>query len=429
MGTYCQLYIAEYPIYSSKSYVHPAVMTMFRESDKAIFQRRYSERNHVNWGHAEYEEDDFEKAFEYKAKVKYIRQRLDIIGFSIARVRSEFEEVKSLEIEKLKEWSKDGDHNLWENNIKVLDENSFEDYMAAYNEILKSDIHPVYYLKQNENAPALIRYILEDNEQFIWGFPCHDFRCFFRALLEIVPDESEVIQDITDLVSAGYYDDADKVCHIALSEMIGDYAVSSKIIVLTEGSTDTEFLSKSLKLLYPHLFDYYTFMDFGFKPPGGVGPLVNAVKSFAGAGIENRVIALFDNDTAAFSAVESLKNIDIPNNIEITHYPNIPLANSYPALGPNGKSLQNINGLACSIELYLGTDVLEKDGDLIPIQWKGFDSLTSRYQGEILEKAAIQCRFRKKIAECIKSTNAMQTAKWEELDLLFQHVFSVFKGA
>lgn len=298
--------------------------------------------------------------------------------------------------------------------------------MSAYREILNSNIHPVYYLQENGNAPELIRHILKDDDEFLWGFPCHDFRCFFRALLEIVSDESEVAQDITDLVYAGYYADTDEVCHIALEDMIGDYAVSSKIIVLTEGSTDTEFLSKSLKLLYPHLFDYYTFMDFGFKPPGGVGPLVNAVKSFAGAGIENRVIALFDNDTAAFSAVESLKNINIPNNIVIKHYPDIPLADSYPALGPNGKSLQNINGLACSIELYLGRDVLEKDGDLIPIQWKGFDGHISRYQGEILEKTEIQDRFREKIEECFQDTSKIKLTSWEELHLLFQHVFGVF---
>lgn len=426
MGSYCQLYIDEYPVFSSKSYVSPAVMTMFREGDKALFQRRFRERNQVEWGHVDPDDDDFETAVEYRAKVKDLRQRLDVIGFSLGRARSEFNEVKSAEIEKLKEWSKDDDHSLWEDTIRVLEESSFEDYMSAYKEILGSNIHPVYYLKENESASELIKYMLKDNDEFFWGFPCHDFRCFFRVLLEIAPSESEAVQDISDLVSSGYYDETDKVCHIALEEMIGDYAVSSKIIVLTEGSTDTEFLNKSLKLLYPHLYDYYTFMDFGFKPPGGVGPLVNAVKSFAGAGIENRVIALFDNDTAAFSAVESLKNIAIPNNIVITHYPDISLGDSYPALGPNGKSLQNINGLACGIELYLGKDVLEKDGELIPIQWKGFDSRISRYQGEILEKANIQDRFRDKASQCSQDKNNIPSTKWEEMHQLFQHVFGVF---
>jgi len=429
MGSFCQLYIAEYPVFESKSYVVPTVMTMFREGDKSIYQRRFKDRNQVAWGHVEPDDDDYETAVEYRAKAKDIRQRLDIIGFSLVRVRSEFEEAKNSKIKELRERSKDDKHNLWESTIKVLEENDFDDYMAAYREILNSNISSVDYLEKNKNSPELIQYILGGHSEFLWGFPCHDSRCFLRALIEIASDDSEVVQDITDLVDAGYYEQNDEVCHIALKELIGDYITSSKIIVLTEGSTDTEFLSKSLKLLYPHLFDYYTFMDFGFKPSGGVGQLVNVVKSFAGAGIENRVIALFDNDTAAFSAVDSLKGINVPNNIVITHYPDIALAQSYPTtLGPNGKkSLQNINGLACSIELYLGKDVLEKDGDLIPIQWKDLDSRISRYQGEILKKTEIQNRFRKKIAQFSQNTIDIQSDEWKELRILFQHMFGVFQ--
>lgn len=170
MGSYCQLYIAEYPVFSSKSYVSPAVMTMFREGDKALFRRRFSERNQVEWGHVEPEDEDFETAVECRAKVKDLRQRLDIIGFSLARARSEFEEVKSAEIEKLKEWSKDDDHSLWDDTIKVLEGNSFEEYMAAYKDILSSNIHPVYYLKENESASELIKYMLKDNDEFFWAF-------------------------------------------------------------------------------------------------------------------------------------------------------------------------------------------------------------------------------------------------------------------
>ena len=102
------------------------------------------------------------------------------------------------------------------------------------------------------------------------------------------------------------------------------------------------------------------------------------------------------------------------------------MGDSYPALGPNGKTLQNINGLACGIELYLGKDVLEKDGELIPIQWKGFDSRISRYQGEILEKSKIQDRFRSKIDECTQDRDKIQSINWEELHQLFRHVFGVF---
>ena len=211
--------------------------------------------------------------------------------------------------------------------------------------------------------------------------------------MEVSPGEADVVQDITDLVYAGYYEPTDDVCHIALEDLIGDYATSSKIIVLTEGSTDTEILKKLSSYCIRTFTTTTRSWILTFKPSGGVGSLVNAVKSFAGAGIENRVIALFDNDTAAYSAVEGLKDIEIPNNIVITHYPDIALAESYPALGPNGQTIQNINRLACGIELYLGSDTLKKNGELIPIQWKGYDEKIKRYQGELLHKQKFKTDF------------------------------------
>lgn len=437
MGSYCQLYISDYPVFSSKSYVVPEVMTMFRESDKNVYQRSFGERNQVEWGHVEAGNDDYETAVEYKAVAKNVRQRLDIIGFNIERVKREFYEVKAAEVKELKkmsqkEISQDDELNLWQHNlrqneIEILESHTFEDYLSSFKTILNSDVHPVHYLERNPDSPPLIKYILNDNDEFYWGFPCKDSRCFLRALLEIVPDNSLVIQDITDLVHAGYYEADDEVCHMAMEALIGDYAISSKIIVLTEGSSDTEILQGSLKLLYPHIYEYYAFMDFGVKPPGGVGPLVNAVKSFAGAGIENRIIALFDNDTAAYSAIQNLR-ANIPSNIKITNYPNIELAKAYPTLGPNGLSKQNINGLACGIELYLGIDVLINNGELTPIQWKGYNEGLGRYQGEILHKSAIQKKFLQKLSECSTNTSEIENYDWAGLRQIFQHIFEVFSA-
>ena len=47
--------------------------------------------------------------------------------------------------------------------------------------------------------------------------------------------------------------------------------------------------------------------------------------------------------------------------------PDIELANNYPTIGPNGEEYMNINGRACSIELFLGKDVLSEDGKYIPV--------------------------------------------------------------
>ena len=428
MGSYCDLYIADYPIFSSKSYVSPVVMTLFRETDKTVYDRKVIDRNPIEWGHIEAEADEIETVVNYRAPIKHVRDRLNVLGFTLDRVRQDFNNARVAEAQKLREWSEEDDNHLWDDDISVLESNSLEDYLGAFQTILSSGVHTVHFLERFPESPQLIKYILNGNEEFHWGFPCLDIRSFFRAIVEIAPEDSFVVEDLTEVVNAGYYNKEDEVCALALQELVSDYPINSKIIIITEGSTDTQVLQPSLKLLYPHLFDYYSFMDFGVKPPGGVGPLVNAVKSFAGAGIENRIIALFDNDTAAFSAIESLKYIDIPKNIIIKHYPDIELSKDYPALGPNGLVKQDINGLACSIELYFGKDVLEIDGILTPVQWKGYDERLCRYQGEILHKARLKEGFIKKLNKCQLNPETIKEVDWSGIDSILKHIFNAFNA-
>ena len=157
---------------------------------------------------------------------------------------------------------------------------------------------------------------------------------------------------------------------------------SSPCIILTEGSTDIAILRSALDLLYPHLVGYYTFFDFRTSNSrGGAGQLAAVVKAFVAAGIANRVIALFDNDTAARDARRSLHSIPLPPNVVVLHYPDLDLLCNYPTVGPSGASTMDINGLAASIEMYLGEDVLSTYGDLLPIHWKSFNETLYAYHG------------------------------------------------
>lgn len=50
MGSYAELSIGEYPLISTKSYALPEALTIFRETDKRVFDRMLSERNPLVWG-------------------------------------------------------------------------------------------------------------------------------------------------------------------------------------------------------------------------------------------------------------------------------------------------------------------------------------------------------------------------------------------
>ena len=142
--------------------------------------------------------------------------------------------------------------------------------------------------------------------------------------------------------------------------------------MLTEGRSDSRILARSLKLLIPEFAHYFTFMDFeGARVAGGAEASIGIVKAFAGAGISNRIVAIFDNDTAAAAALKQLRYVDLPANMVAVRMPEIEFLRDYPTIGPTGA---DENGrqrrIAGSIQLYLGRDLLADDsGECLPIQW------------------------------------------------------------
>jgi hypothetical protein len=203
--------------------------------------------------------------------------------------------------------------------------------------------------------------------------------------------------------------------------------ITEKIIILTEGSTDSEFISRSLKVLYPHLSKFFYFMDFGImKVQGGVSFLAHYIKAFAGAKINNNIIGLFDNDSAALDELRNLEGIYLPDNIIKMKLPEIEIAKNYPTLGPTQDQTININGLACSIELFFGQDVLQqKDGTLTPIRWTGYKDRINKYQGEILNKDGLQQKFRQKL-KLAENGQRINRADWKDMITLIENIIHAF---
>jgi hypothetical protein len=48
MGSYTEFSVDGYPLVETKSFAVPEVLAVFRESDKRVFQRMFSERNRLS---------------------------------------------------------------------------------------------------------------------------------------------------------------------------------------------------------------------------------------------------------------------------------------------------------------------------------------------------------------------------------------------
>lgn len=430
MGTYTDFSVAGYPLVNSKSAVVPEVMTVFRESDKCVFVRRLSERNSLVWGDVYADEaDETETATAYLCGTEKIIARLEVMGFTLNRVRRDFEAGRRAELSMYQEWAEDEPDPPWfADKLSLIESLSFDEYLASLQLVLSEGLRPEPFDdNQKPGLSPIVRYILEENDEYIFGFFGSDIRCLIRAACEVAPKQSEVIQDITDLVEAGYYEPDEPVCQHSIDLLTLGHLENSNRIVLTEGSTDTYVLRASLKLRFPHLSEYYSFLDFdSSRVPGGAGYLASLVKGFAAAGIGNQIIAIFDNDAAARDAMRSLPTL--PPNIAVLKYPEVEFLTNYPTIGPSGSTNLDVNGLAASIELYFGKDVLESsDGFLAPVQWKGYIQSLDCYQGEVLGKKDLQAAFQRKLAKAENDPLEQEKQDWSGIEAILGVIFGAFK--
>jgi len=81
----------------------------------------------------------------------------------------------------------------------------------------------------------------------------------------------------------------------------------------------------------------------------------------------------------------------------------------------------DINGCACSIELYLGEAALTgEDAVLMPVQWKGYESKLKRYQGELLDKKRVEQRY----LDALNIPESLDDANPASMRAVLQTIFS-----
>jgi len=288
----------------------------------------------------------------------------------------------------------------WQRNIRKMLDNKDQKTSLGFD--------PVFELK-SESDILFNSYV----EQSYFGNNA-SWNSVILAILELVEnkEKTKVTLDYSELVSGGYFDESDELCREGSFE---------KTVLLTEGISDKRFIQRSLKVLYPHLYDYYSFLDFKeLKLKGSASSLVHTVKAFSAAGIKNKLVAIFDNDTAAAESIRLLKKLPIAENIRVITLPRLNLLKMYPTIGPQGEHKMDVNGLAGSIELYFEDSSLKENGCYIPVAWKGYNEGEKQYQGEILKKKEVQSRYEKTLNKIDESGDiegydfsSMKKVLWE----------------
>ena len=434
MSSYATLSLGSLRLSTTRDYIDPGLMQVFRPQDERL--ERIDRRNPQQLAEYvgadfvdEYDEETPFKVLKYQCPAATARDRLDLSGFTYQVAQATFQKALLSEIEQHERPAMDGRlQGFYDERLKVLNSLTFDSWLKAFSRISGESLAPqsLDRLPTSDGQLPLIRYMTE-SMWGIYGFPGDDLRNALRVVLETAPPDELLTYDLTDLAQDFSADEIDGIADEAKYMMDQDFLLSRRVIVLVEGKSDRAILERSLNLLYPHLADYFHFFDFtGGKVPGGVGQLANLVRAFAAADVRHRILALFDNDTAAKAALSSLDLARLPSNIAVQHYPDLPLARNYPTIGPAGEALMDVNGLAGSIEIYLGEDVLRNsNGSLSPVQWTGYDRKVHAYQGEIQDKKKVLDRFWDKLSSCESLPSQTSNHDWDGI----RAIIDVMRGA
>jgi hypothetical protein len=433
MGAYAECWLDTMFVGSTKSEYDDRLMRLFTSADKRIFKWSvreipYPMRDWQEFDPADVEEVEF---VYYTAGVPVIRDRLELLGYTLQTSKQAFTRNVSNQLAYYSQVVEEDESRrpYLQRKIKNLRSADVGKWLARLLKAKRcSD-------KSKKDAIRLQTQLISDYEEQTlidsqwYGYSGIDLYVPLRIALEICGEEESLYYNLTDLVEQEYLDKAEDCVAVATEYPMAQYASGSKVIILTEGKSDGWIISGAMKLLYPHLLGYFTFMDFELARVGGGAPqLANIVKSFAGAGIVNKVIALFDNDTIGKEAVQNLQQLKLPSNLRVLNLPDLPTLRKYPTTGPGGSKLINVNGSAASIELYLGDDVLRENGKLLPVKWSNHVPAVGKYQGSIAEtdKGKVHKRFREKLRKARNRHDLRSDPNWSGLCAIMGSIFSAF---
>jgi hypothetical protein len=381
------LFINGYPFFGNINWYNSLILDcLFQPEDRIVEQQEYRSLNPSVWG-SNYTNRPGAFLFRgFRQTAGVCRARLEIYGMSLSKAGKDFSDS----IKRLKEGV------VYKFPIELV---SFQEYLGEVRDIIENDIfiHKGSFDNLRDHLLS-IDLSIEGQDQV----------AHLYCLLAMVPDSTIVEYNLTQ-ISTGDGAMFDQIVP----------KVREKIIVLTEGVTDAEFIQGALKLLYPHLLPYFQFINLAeYITERNASTLVNLVLSFAAAGVKHPIVALFDNDTTGISEMDRIPLGKLPPNIKVLKLPDIPIAERYPSIGPTGLNDMNINGSACGIELYLGVDILTQQDGLAPIIWTGYNRKKQKYQGEIKDKVNVQKLYRQKLFA--------KQGDFSDMDRVLQTIFRAF---
>ena len=329
----------------------------------------------------------------YSRPLRKVKERLNLLGYTVDGCREIFENQKS----SIPDYYPDEHDVPFEIFSRIIASVDTQKVSMPY--------EPDYYDQDSEvtkQFPDFDKFNSSDGE----FYENIDPYIILRLLAENPANLSkDVIWRFADVVEGGWVSEEE------LYEGIDD---PDRYLIVTEGSSDTKILKKSLHILLKDLADFFHFIDMSENYPfTGTGNLFRFCQGLSRIRIQNRILVLLDNDTAGVEAYRKIIKLDLPKNMKVMLLPDIDECRSFNTIGPSGENKNNISGRAMSIELFL--DLNYKFKEEPKVRWTSFNEKQNQYQGELINKSY----FTKKFLSKRTFKNDYNTSK---LEFLWKHI-------
>lgn len=191
-----------------------------------------------------------------------------------------------------------------------------------------------------------------------------------------------------------------------------------KVLVATEGASDARIIKRALEVLRPDVADFFNFIDVDERHHfWGTGNLVKFAEGLLRIDIQNRVLFVLDNDAEGVDAHRKLAALNLPANMRSMLLPDLDAFGSFPARGPEGVSLADINGRAAAIECYLDLD-LPTYGPA-QVLWSNYKKDVDAWHGALEFKESYQRHFYDQDDDALRNGPYQSTKLSKLLDRLF----------
>jgi len=391
LGTSIELTVSGISLAYAKNHMGMDHGFLFQEGDRS---RMKSDQISYDW----YEDNPEEKKELPEAEAAFIRPlhrvlpRLDLLGYTMAAARAEYEALVSEAVESQSEY-----RPVPEQGFMTFDEfvafcgryplASFDDTCIDYDDPdrERKSQGRFFDMTEMQRIPIIEQDLYWSERSYVGESLCI-LSCY--AMLQVFGQhahnaDAPVVWQYGPLVNSGW---------AAATDFVAAARREQTILVATEGTSDVRILRRALDILQPDVADFFRFIDVNERHHfWGAGNLVKFAEGLVRIDVQNKVLFILDNDAEGIEAYRRLQALTMPTNLRALTLPDQDSFRQFPARGPEGVNACDINGRAAGIECYL--DLNLPSYPPAQVIWSNYRGDLDTWQGALEHKESYMQHF------------------------------------